>query len=346
MGIHRRNKRAILSILALLTAGLAILATFGKFLDTTRLRLRQQNRPATLSTPKPLLTQVALHTLAQKKQFPATLEPWLTSEIPSEIAGRITHTFIEPGQLLTSGQPIARLDSRRAEIALSLAEARHQEATRLLKEAQRLKNTDALSRSALEAATAQTKITLAQLEDARDLLARHTITAPFDATVETRLTNPGEAVNPGQPVARIVDTTRLRVKFSAPAADLPGLTPGTSVAILPSPLIHHQLTATIRHVSPSASEATGLFDIEAELPNPSRSLPGGIPALVEATVHSFTNQPAIPSSAVTFDSGQAFVLIHKNDQLLPSPVRLGPLINGLFPVLEGLQPGDQILLSQ
>jgi multidrug efflux system membrane fusion protein len=188
-------------------------------------------------------------------------------------------------------------------------------------------------------------VSRALLDEARDTLARHTITAPFSGVVNERLVDAGDAVNVHQPVARVVDLEKLRVYLHVGESDLSAFPSGKILPLQLSSGRQGTLRSEVVFASRSADPATRLFRIEAMLDNADLAVPGGIQGTVETEVEVFAAGPVVPAAAVRFSGNNATVMLDAKEAAVQTPVRLGPEIDGRFPVLDGLKAGDRVLVQ-
>ncbi len=153
------------------------------------------------------------------------------ARIAAEIAGRLVWVA-EPGTHIERGGAIARVDDaalqlrlrdNHATIARLEANLKYQDSqvTRF----QRLIEQKIASQSQVDEATAQRDMTAQEINQARvardqtlhDLQSAR-VTAPFAGQVVERLRQPGEFVNAGGDIARLVDTRHIEVRANAPDA--------------------------------------------------------------------------------------------------------------------------------
>lgn len=158
------------------------------------------------------------------------------SAVTAGIAGSLIWVA-EPGTRVAPGEPVARLDPRPFELKVRELDARIDkkkiEIRRLerdLDRYRRLHASDSISSrdfNALEAdlgmARSDRDLLLVERDQARDDLSRTRIVAPFDAMVTRRLQQQGESVSGTQPIARLVSTDQLEIRFHGPLefSDLP-----------------------------------------------------------------------------------------------------------------------------
>jgi membrane fusion protein (multidrug efflux system) len=343
--LHKRTKRIALGVAAVALLVLAVLLASNRYISSQRERQRLETERKELKPPAPVSVEIASEPLTRMRTFTANLRPWIQADVPAEVQGRVLETFVEAGQKVKKGDPLVRLDDTRARIAHEAVLARHTEASRLLVEAERLQKSRVVSQTAYEAALAEVRVSRALLDEARDTLDRHTVRAPFSGVVNERLVDPGEAVNVNQPVARVVDLEKLRVYLHVGETDLSAFPSGKIIPVQLSSRRQGTLNAEVVFASRSADPSTRLFRIEAMLDNADLAVPGGIQGTVETEVEVFPDGPVVPAAAVRFSGNNATVMLDGREAAVQTPVRLGPEIDGRFPVLEGLKAGDKVLIQ-
>ncbi len=160
-----------------------------------------------------------------------TVQSRFDSAISAGISGTLTWVA-EPGTRLARGEPVARLDARAFELAVRELEARAKkkaiEIRRLERDLARYRklhqqhSISSRDLDSLEADLAMTRTDAelfeVEIERAREDLAKTRIVAPFDGMVTQRFQQQGESVSATQPVAKLVSTDELEVRFHGPLA--------------------------------------------------------------------------------------------------------------------------------
>jgi multidrug efflux pump subunit AcrA (membrane-fusion protein) len=123
----------------------------------------------------------------------------------------------------------------------------------------------------------------------------------------------------------------------------------------------------VRSVDPTVSSSTQALLVKAEFNNPTRQLRNGLRTRTRLVLDS-RMQPFVPFGAVTQQNGQSFVyqvgtlaqlrrhpdraerkplsqLPPTTPVALQTGVQLGPLQNNRYPVLQGLDPGSRVIIS-
>lgn len=148
-----------------------------------------------------------------------------SANLSPAVAGLVQNVAVDAGDPVRAGDVLLSLDTELAELALTQAtaaaraiEVQLMEARRLRDEGEPLAKRGDLSRSLQNARVAEFERLSAEqqrltaLRDERQaLLERHQIKAPFGGTVVARLTAPGEWINPGTAVLRLVGNASAQV---------------------------------------------------------------------------------------------------------------------------------------
>lgn len=188
---------------------------------------------ATRAAERPVVSVVPVRSeqVSPTLMVTGTVQSRFDSAVSAGIAGSLTWVA-EPGTRVARGEPVARLDARPFELTVRELEARRKkkriEIRRLeqdLERFRRLRQQQSISArdmDALEAdaamARSDAELLQVEIDRAREDLARTRIAAPFDGVVMQRFQQQGESVSATQPVAQLVSTEELQVRFHGPLA--------------------------------------------------------------------------------------------------------------------------------
>ena len=344
--LARRSKRAILAFAGLFLLVAVILASVGRYFDSVEQKRRLQEEKALLKERDDFILTVEPRTVERERRYAAAVDPWLVADIPAEVAGRVSAVKVEPGSVVRKGDELVLLDDEIAASDYRRAEAKLLELQRLLGEAETLGRSRVVSRTQVEAIRAETRQADAEEDATRARLDDHTIRAPFDGSVVERLVQVGEAVNVNQPVARMVDTSRLRVVFYVNERDIASFPAGTMIRLRLPAAPGEIFDVPVVHAARASDDATRLFRVEGELPNADLALRGGLTGEITARVGLYRDQLFIPTACVRLEGAGATVLRVAPGEGGPESVRVrvGEELDGFYPVLEGLSAGDRLLV--
>ena len=198
------------------------------------------------------------------------------ASLSSQTAGTIVD-LVEIGTRVEEGSVIARLDDRIIQAALNQARANLdavQSQANLMEDMYRRQEPlyqdsiiSAIEYENVLAQLNQAKAALAQSEaavaQAEQQLENTFVKAPFSGIIEERFAEQGEQVMPGMPIARIVNTRRLKVMAGVPETYAADIRKGSSVSVSFRAYGGMTREATVSFVgSVIKPTETGLFMIE------------------------------------------------------------------------------------
>ena len=227
------NKLNRTSLLFLLALSIGISACGGASAETDQPEAAAQSNERIV---KVNTYQLSLSTFEDIIPLTGVLAAPQDASLSAQTAGTVTE-IVEVGQSVSKGDVIARLDDRIIRAALDQEKATRASFASSANLAEDLfKRQEPLFRdsivSAIEfenvrAQVNQAKAALAQADaavsGAEQQLENTYVRAPFSGTVEMRMAEKGEQVVPGSPIARIVDTSSLKIQAGVPeryAADV------------------------------------------------------------------------------------------------------------------------------
>lgn len=215
---------------------------------------------------------------------------------------------------------------QQAEAAERVAEARHASAINSVREK-----------------IALISVRTAELALARQHLADSVITSPFEGIIQTRLVAPGTYVQVGQPLIDLIRTSTLRFRGAMPERHAQSLRPGQRL-LLQIESIAEPREVTVSRISPALDETSRALTFEATVMNPTSDLRPGLFAEADVNLDPDATSIVIPRSAVVRFAGVEKVWRVENGMAREVLVQVGREEHDQVEVLDGLSPGDTILL--
>ena len=171
-----------------------------------------------------------------------------------------------------------------------------------------------------------------------------TIRAPFDGVVVARLAGPGDYLQAGSPVLRIIDDLTLEVEADVPTEIVAGLDPGDAVsAIVDDGTVAR---AIVRAVVPSESPATRTrpvrFTIDVE--GTTKPLAAGQSVILRAPVGPPREALSVAKDALVQQSGGWIVFVAEDGKATPRRVTIGAAAGGRFEVQGDLEAGELVVV--
>jgi RND family efflux transporter MFP subunit len=305
--------------------------------------------------------------IAQSVKIPETteylsiLKSRHSAVINPQVEGQITRIFVKSGDHVKAGTPLLQIDPLKQEATLS-----SQEASRAAQEANlryakiSLERTQKLfdagvsskqeldnAQTAYDAALAQMKALDEQVRQQRVELHYYSVAAPMDGIVGDIPVRMGDRVTVSTLLTTVDEPGALEAYIYVPADRARNLKVG-----LPVRLVDNAGNAAgetrLTFVSPQVDTDTQTVLAKAAVENSQGKL--RIAQQVRAQITWGTHEgPVIPVLAVQRINGQFFAFVAVNEgkgavarQRL---VKLGDTIGNDFAVLEGLKPGEHIIVS-
>lgn len=301
-------------------------------------------------------------------QGPIRTGPSLTGTLTAEeeatvraqISGSILETFAEPGQPVSEGQTLARLDSASLMDAYNSARAavtnaqsnlqvtqREAERQRVLAEAGAVaeRNVETANQSVVtaQATLAQAR---AQLANAEKQLGYTRILAPFSGVVSERQAAAGDVVQPGGAVYTIVDPSVLELEAAIPAEDLATVSIGAPVEFNVTGYADRPFRGEVTRINPSADPATRQVRVYAEIPNPGNELVSGL--FAEGRIASQSRVGlTVPTRAIDRRMAKPALIVVRNGKVARQEVELGLIDERAqrVEIQKGAQAGDVVLMG-
>lgn len=210
--------------------------------------------------------------------------------------------------------------------------------------------------SDLAAAVERVRQTSAALETQRAILAKCTLTAPFDGVVADLTTEVGEWLSPSPPgvlippVIDLFDPDSIYVSAPLDEIDLARVRPGLPVRITIDAYPDSYFMGHVTRIAPYVSdleEQNRTFEVEASFDDRDQSLlfRPGTTADVEIILEAREGVLRVPTYIILEEKGEKKVLVLRGNRLVAAPVTIG-LKNWQFTeILSGLKEGERVVTS-
>ncbi|WP_457798560.1 efflux RND transporter periplasmic adaptor subunit [Methylocystis sp. S23] len=317
---------------------------------------QDQTGDATLDRPV-LVSQPRLAAQSQPREFAATIRPRVESDIGFRVAGKVVKRFVQTGQKVKAGDPLAALDENDLKLQKEQAEAELSAAKMAMAQTQGdekralalRKNgwtTDAtldrIKAAAQEARGRQQRAERA-LEMARNSLDYATLRADGDGVVTQTLVEPGQVVAAGQTAIRLAHSGELEAAVALPEDFTPLADKGAATLTLWSNKAK-TYQARLRELSPSADPATRTFAARYSILDPDSAIALGMSATLSIAGPGAQPVMSVPLSALfNQGSGPAVWKVDADGRLQLAPVKLVRYDSDAA-LVSGLSTADQIVV--
>src|SRR6185436_9928582 len=308
---------------------------------------------------------------ATSREVPVTFEAVGRTEgsrevqIRARVAGILEKQQFQEGDAVKAGATLFEIERAPFEIELqqargALAEIRareelaRQEHDRLKGRAEKRaisqKEADQAASGARQAQAA-VQVATARMRQAELNLSYTTVVAPIDGITGRALQSIGSLVSPSGDAALLTTLTRsdpIWVRFSLSEPEFAQVRGGegkeAQVRIELADGSAYPEPARLNFSSSTVDAQTSSVQMRAELPNSRLALLPGQFVRVRITA-GMVQAIVVPQSAVLQNEGGRFVWVAAEGKAVQRPIKAGSWVGKDWAVLEGLKPGDQVIVD-
>lgn len=268
--------------------------------------------------------------------------------VSSESQGIIREVLFDLGSRVEAGDPLVRFDDRVEAAGFRQASEQYNAASIDLASVQRSFDRGSASQAELSQAQAAAAGAESALEQARRQLENRTIRAAISGLIADKPAeiSPGNPLAPGSRVARVVDTSRLRMRVGVGEQVVGRVQPGNPVEIQVSAFGPGIFRGQVQSVGAGSDPGTGSFPviIEWELPDgiPGRS---GVSGSASIFGSESVEQLIVPAGAITSRRGRTVVFVELDGRAFEREVELAGRRGPRAAVRSGLHPGEIVISS-
>jgi membrane fusion protein (multidrug efflux system) len=271
--------------------------------------------------------------------------------VSTDLAGIVSEIHFESGAAVKKGDLLIKLDTQQEEAELRSAEAKREFAKVDLDRKRDLVAKKTISPSDWDQAQSEFRQMDAAVEEAKAIIARKQIVAPFDGYLGIRQVNLGQYLNPGAAIVPLQSLDPIYVEFNLPQQNLSKLAVGKKLRIHAAD-IANDVEAEINAIDSKVDDATRNIMVQGTAHNPDHTLRPGMFVNVEVLLPDQENVVAIPVSSINYApyGDSVYVVKPAADgkpglEVEQQVVRLGPKRGDQVSVLSGLKDGDEIVTS-
>lgn len=304
--------------------------------------------------------------------FPEVINTISSLEAPDEVnlaaqaGGRIERLQMRQGDSVREGQLLVVLDQTQLREELRALESQRDESKLNFQRFDYLVRQGAASPIQRDALRQNFIAADAAVRAKQSDLAFKDLRAPIAGVVSDVKVNPGDVISAGTPFTTIQRTGRLLARVNVPARYGQRVRVG-QIVLISDPNGGNNVKGRLVSIDPRASGATQSFLAKAELDNPDGRFRNGERVRTRLVIDT-RPELSVPAVAVTRTSGQTFVFVVGSRQelearpgsipleqlrtlpattryALKTPVSLGPLQDNRYPLRQGLQSGQLVIVS-
>jgi membrane fusion protein (multidrug efflux system) len=291
------------------------------------------------------VTQVIKGNIAADYSGTATLEPEADAVIVAKIEGVVKEIFSEEGDIVKTGQALAKLEDDQYKLELEKSEALLKKLSNEFQRNEALfKNKiiskDTYDRTKYDFHTQEAAVGLARLN------YRHTtIKAPFTGVIAERLIKIGNMVPKNQSTFRITGFNPLLALLHVPEKEMSKLKPGFPAKVYVDALPRTEFTGKILRISPVVDAGTGTFKVTVEINDKTMKLKPGMFARVNIVYDNHNDTLLVPKNTILEEDTESWVFLVKNEKVTKTKVVTGYKNKTHVEILSGLSAKDTVVTT-
>jgi RND family efflux transporter MFP subunit len=299
------------------------------------------------------VAEAAVRDIASVTRVPGTVVSRNDARLSAEVPGRLTEVA-DVGTEVRAGEPVARIEGTtlqlrneellarvtRAEARLRFLESEERRFSQLAEENLTAVTQLEQTRSDRDVARGDLEIARAILGQNADRLARTNLLAPYDGIVVERLMTPGERVEEGGEVVRLVDQEHLEIIARAPLEYFSYVTKGQALHLSAGEV---KSVGVVRTVVAVGDEQTHQFELRIDLKG--SPFPVGQTLRVAIPTSATRKVLTVPRDALVLrPEGQSVFVVDSNNQAQQVTVTVGVGQGEDVEVLGDISSGDQVVI--
>ena len=320
-----------------------------------------QEEKAVAAKPRPVKIRVI-----QPRDLPIVvravgrLAPNREVTLSAQVSGIVQAYGVDTGEAVATGQTVVTLDPVDYQLALNEARAnllavraRFAAARNSFQRAAQLLPQNVITPEFYDKVEAEFKATQAAVSQAETMvdinqrrLEKTVIRAPFEGLVAHRMVEIGQNINIGDPVMTIADMAHMRVKIFVNEQDYVHLDKADAIRVQVEAYPETAFAGQVDKIGVKADSRTNTFEVEVLVANPTLLLKAGLTAAVSVTVDEILDAIMIPQDCVLFRENRKEVfVVDGEDKAAARNVTLGRVDGSAVRILEGLAPGDKLVIT-
>jgi membrane fusion protein, multidrug efflux system len=299
---------------------------------------------AKIKTKDVAVTEVKTKKFDHYVQTQGRVEAEDNISVSAQSPGVITTVYVKEGQQVSKGQALAQIDNAVILRSIESMKSQLELATSVYERQKNLWDQKIGTEvQYLQAKTNKETLerNIASLQEQNQMLR---IKSPINGTVDEVTAKIGEAVSPGQPAFRVVNTSELKLTANVSEAFVTNVQKGNKV-IVTIPELKKDLESKVTFVGKTIDPLSRTFQVEVAMPS-EKNLRPNMSGVIRVVFHTEPEAIAVPINVVQDINGEKIVFVAeskgKNTVARKKVVTVEGVYGGQAQV-SGLNAGDKVV---
>lgn len=271
-----------------------------------------------------------------------------SGSVAFQVPGRIVAVWVQEGQVVQAGAPLAQLDTTEYQLQLAMASSAARQADDQYRRLQQMREQNGVTPADFVKMESAHRQAQAQLALVQKHLADTRLVAPIGGVIARRGIEVGEQVAPGMPIFTIVALDPMDVRVGVPEAEIGRIRVGQRAQVRVPALPAERFEGRVRLIGVAADPTSRTYSVKLSVANARRLLRPGM--IAEARISQDTRVDALtlPASAVVRDADgatQVFVYNAAERRVYARRVTVGTVHGQEVEVTSGLSATDVIVVG-
>ncbi len=265
-------------------------------------------------------------------------------DIRSEVSGVVVSINFDEGTSVKKGQILFKVNDIELRAQLAQANTAQKLASENERRAKLLLEKEAISREEYDIASADFQSSRAQTQLIQAQIAKATVRAPFSGKIGLRSISEGTYVTPTTIVAKLVNTSIVKLTFSIPEKYAAMMKVGTNLSFTTAGS-RDRFTAKVYAIEPEVDVATRTLRLRASAENSDGKLLPGTFANVLLPLEKIDDALLVPTEALIPIQNGKKIFVSRNGKAEEIVVETGARTDRDVLITSGLKAGDTVLTS-
>lgn len=265
-------------------------------------------------------------------------------DIRSEISGIVQSINFEEGTNVSKGQILFKVNDIELRAQLARINTSQGLASENERRAKLLLQKEAISQEEYDIASADFKTAKAETQLIQAQIGKTTVRAPFSGKIGLRAISNGTYLTPETVVAKLVNTSQLKITFSIPEKYASQMKVGNTLSFTTAGSAE-KFTAKIYAIEPEIEIATRTLKLRAIAENKEGKLYPGTFANVTLPLDDIDDALLVPTEALIPIQNGKKIFVSENGKAKEIIVKTGARTDKDILITSGLKAGDTILTT-
>lgn len=264
--------------------------------------------------------------------------------VTASYPGTLVALNVKKGEQIQQGAVIGEISSQSVRSSLEISEATLKQAEDGYERVSQVFGSGSVSQ--VQMVDIETKLAKARasVEAARQAAEDCRLKAPFTGVVSELFVDNGEELGLSQPVARIIDASRLRIRIAVHENEINDIARGSRAKVEIPALGIRDIPARITEKSLMPSSLSHSYDCTLEFEQTPKGVMPGMAVKAQFAVEG-SAAITVPASAVQMDMEGRYVWLSDNGRVRKARIEVGGYSGRSVVVSSGLEVGDKVIVA-